>query len=109
VGIVAAGQDDVQEEDDGQAPNGQGFLRAMSAQNERARAFDRRMRWFWMRWQLTDPEQGRPEAAMRPGVPGPPELPGPAMPVPDELAAEVIVLPDAVTPSAVQQVPLQRG
>jgi hypothetical protein len=108
VRIVAAGQDDVQDEEVGHTPNGQGFLRAMSAQNERARAFDRRMRWFWMRWQLTDPEQGRPQPATRVGVPGPEAAPVVELPQPDP-GAEVIVLPDAVTPSAVRQVPIQRG
>jgi hypothetical protein len=108
VGIVAAEQDDVQEaDDDGHRPNGQGFLRAMSAQNERARAFDRRMRWFWMRWQLTDPEQARHEAAIRPEVPGPPMV-LPVLP-PEVPVAEVIVLPDVVTSSEARQVPVQRG
>lgn len=77
--------------DDGQVPSGQGFLRAMAAQSQRARAFDRRMRWSWMRWQLTDHDQ----------------QPGPdARTTPDP---HVIVLPEAVTPTEAQPVPLQRS
>lgn len=41
---------------------GEHYFRLMSEQSRRAHAFDRTIRWFWMRWLLT----GHSTAEIRP-------------------------------------------
>jgi hypothetical protein len=80
----------VAEQTDDEESRGRAFLRAMADQSARAHDFDRRMRWFWLRWMLTDRTTG---------------------PTPDEvqLPDEVIVLPEVVTSTVAPVVPLQRS
>ena len=59
---------------------GEGYYRLMADQSRRAHDFDRRMRWFWLRWLLLDRE---PEVPAQPAA--------------------------AVTPTMAPLVPLQRG